>query len=106
MAPIIHPSCQDYRRAHRRRDAAPAPSPAASARCSGIGGGVFLVPFLNLVLGLDFKVAVGDQPDDRDRDVERRVGGDDRKSLINLRLGMLLEVASAAGGLAAGLTRR
>src|SRR6266540_1524205 len=54
----------------------------------GIGGGVFLVPFLNLVLGLPFPVSA------------ERAG----KQLINLRLGMLLEVATAAGSLLGGIT--
>ena len=48
-------------RGHARADPyhlrSPASSPAVSAPLLGLGGGVFLVPFLNLVLGLPFTVA-------------------------------------------------
>ncbi len=69
----------------------------------GIGGGVFLVPFLNLVLGYSFKQAVATSLVTviaTSSAVSARTVG---KQLINLRLGMLLEVATAAGGLAGGL---
>lgn len=69
----------------------------------GIGGGVFLVPFLNLVLGYSFKQAVATSLVTviaTSSAVSARTAG---KQLINLRLGMLLEVATAAGGLAGGL---
>ncbi len=69
----------------------------------GIGGGVFLVPFLNLVLGYSFKQAVATSLVTviaTSSVVSARTAG---KQLINLRLGMLLEVATAAGGLAGGL---
>jgi uncharacterized membrane protein YfcA len=69
----------------------------------GIGGGVFLVPFLNLVLGYSFKNAVATSLVTviaTSSAVSARTAG---KQLINLRLGMLLEVATAAGGLAGGL---
>jgi uncharacterized membrane protein YfcA len=69
----------------------------------GIGGGVFLVPFLNLVLGYSFKEAVATSLVTviaTSSAVSARTAG---KQLINLRLGMLLEVATAAGGLAGGL---
>jgi uncharacterized membrane protein YfcA len=67
----------------------------------GLGGGVFLVPFLNAALGLDFKVAAAISLMTviaTSSAVSARTAG---RQLINLRLGMLLEVASAAGGLAA-----
>lgn len=70
----------------------------------GLGGGVFLVPFLNVVLGLPFKVAGAISLMTviaTSSAVSARTAG---RNLINLRLGMLLEVASAAGGLAAGMT--
>ena len=70
----------------------------------GLGGGVFLVPFLNIVLGLPFKVAGAISLMTviaTSSAVCARTAG---RSLINLRLGMLLEVASAAGGLLAALT--
>jgi uncharacterized membrane protein YfcA len=69
----------------------------------GIGGGVFLVPFLNLGLGYSFKQAVATSLVTviaTSSAVSARVAG---RQLINLRLGMLLEVATAAGGLAGGL---
>jgi uncharacterized membrane protein YfcA len=69
----------------------------------GIGGGVFLVPFLNSVMGLDFKTAAAVSLITviaTSSAVSARASG---QQLINLRLGMLLEVASAAGGSAAGM---
>jgi uncharacterized membrane protein YfcA len=70
----------------------------------GLGGGVFLVPFLNSVVGLDMSVAIPVSLMTviaTSSAVSARTSG---RQLINLRLGMLLEVASAAGGAAAGLT--
>jgi uncharacterized protein len=70
----------------------------------GLGGGVFLVPFLNLALGLSFKEAVATSLVTviaTSSAVSARSAG---KQLINLRLGMLLEVATAIGGLAGALT--
>jgi uncharacterized membrane protein YfcA len=70
----------------------------------GLGGGVFLVPFLNIVLGLPFKVAAAVSLMTviaTSSAVSARTAG---RNLINLRLGMLLEMASAAGGLVAALT--
>lgn len=69
----------------------------------GIGGGVFLVPFLNLVLGLPFKEAVATSLVTVIATSSVVSAGTAGKQLINLRLGMLLEVATAAGGLAGGL---
>lgn len=70
----------------------------------GIGGGVFLVPFLNVVLSLPFKTAGAISLMTviaTSSAVSARTAG---RNLINLRLGMLLEMASAAGGLVAGMT--
>ena len=70
----------------------------------GLGGGVFLMPFLTLVLGVPFKSAVGISLVTviaTSSIVSARTAG---RQLINLRLGMVLEVATAAGGLAGGLT--
>lgn len=69
----------------------------------GVGGGIFLVPFLNLA-GLPFRVAVGTSLVmiiATSTAVAASTGG---RGLINLKLGMLLEVATAIGGLAGGLT--
>jgi uncharacterized membrane protein YfcA len=70
----------------------------------GIGGGVFLVPFLNAVLGLDFKVAAAISLITVIATSSAVSAGTVGRNLINLRLGMILEVASAAGGIAAATT--
>src|SRR6478672_1463609 len=70
----------------------------------GIGGGVFLVPLLNAGLGLDFKVAAATGLMTVIATSSAVSAGTAGKNLINLRLGMLLEVASAVGGLVAGIT--
>jgi len=69
----------------------------------GLGGGVFLVPFLRQVLGLPAAVASGISLTTviaTSSVVSAKTSG---RQLINLRLGMLLEVATAAGGLAGGI---
>ena len=71
----------------------------------GIGGGVFLVPFLVLVVGLPFKAAAGVSLAAviaTSSSVSATTAG---RHLINLRLGMALEVATAAGG-SRGASRR
>ena len=70
----------------------------------GIGGGVFLVPFLNAALGIDFKVAAAISLITVIATSSAVSAGTAGRNLINLRLGMILEVASAAGGLAAATT--
>jgi uncharacterized protein len=70
----------------------------------GLGGGVFLVPFLNAWFGLDFKTAAAISLVTVIATSSAVSAGTTGRHLINLRLGMLLEVASAAGGVAAGLT--
>jgi uncharacterized protein len=70
----------------------------------GIGGGVFLVPFLILVVGLPFHQAAAVSLAAviaTSTAVSAATAG---RQLINLRLGMVLEVATAAGGVAGGLT--
>lgn len=69
----------------------------------GIGGGVFLVPFLHLVLGLPLSIARG-------IGLVTVIGtssiistGAASRPLVNLRLGMLLQVPAGAGGLAAAI---
>src|SRR4029450_13098814 len=68
----------------------------------GLGGGVFLVPFLILGLGLKFQGAAGVSLfaviSTSSTVTAARAG----RELINLRLGMVLEVATAAGGLTGG----
>jgi len=70
----------------------------------GLGGGVFLVPFLNAWFGLDFKTAAAISLVTVIATSSAVSAGTAGRNLINLRLGMLLEVASAAGGVTAGLT--
>ena len=70
----------------------------------GLGGGVFLVPFLVLAAGMPIKAAVGISLITviaTSSTVSAHSAG---RELINLRFGMVLEVATAAGGLAGGLT--
>jgi uncharacterized membrane protein YfcA len=65
----------------------------------GIGGGVFLVPFLNLVLGLEFKTAsaISLVTVIATSSVTSATRG--RLHLVNLRLGMVLEIFTTSGGL-------
>jgi uncharacterized protein len=70
----------------------------------GIGGGVFLVPFLNLVVGLPFLSAAGISLMSvlaTSSAVSARSSG---QQLINLRLGMVLEVATVSGAFLGSLT--
>ena len=69
----------------------------------GIGGGIFLVPFL-VFAGLPFRVAVGTSLVTIIATSSAVSAGTAGRGLINLRLGMLLEVATTVGGLAGGLT--
>src|SRR3954468_12288775 len=70
----------------------------------GIGGGVFLVHFLNAGLGLDFKVAAATGLMTVIATSSVVSAGRAGRGLINLRLGMLLEVATTIGGLIAAFT--
>ena len=70
----------------------------------GLGGGVFLVPFLVLAAGLPIKTAVGISLITviaTSSTVSAHSAG---RQLINLRFGMVLEVATAIGGLMGGFT--
>ena len=70
----------------------------------GIGGGVFLVPLLNLALGFPIGNAAAISLATviaTSGSVTARSAG---KGLINVRLGMVLEIATAAGGVLGGLT--
>jgi uncharacterized membrane protein YfcA len=70
----------------------------------GLGGGVFLVPFLNLVLGFPFSIAAAISLTTVIATSSSVSAGRAGKQLINMRLGMLLEVATAAGSLLGGVT--
>ena len=70
----------------------------------GLGGGIFLVPFLNLGLGFPFTAAAAISLTTviaTSSAVSARRAGE---QLINLRLGMVLEVATVAGSLLGGIT--
>ena len=70
----------------------------------GLGGGVFLVPFLNLVLGFPFSVAAAISLTTVIATSSTVSAGRAGKQLINMKLGMLLEVATAAGSFLGGVT--
>jgi hypothetical protein len=70
----------------------------------GLGGGVFLVPFLVLVIGLPFHQAAAISLVTVIATSSAVSSARAGRQLINLRFGMLLEVATAAGGLAGGFT--
>jgi len=70
----------------------------------GLGGGVFLVPLLNLALGFSLKssaaISLATVIATSSSVSAARAG----KQLINLRFGMVLEVATVAGSLLGGIT--
>jgi uncharacterized protein len=70
----------------------------------GIGGGVFLVPFLVLGLHIPIQLAAGISLTTVIATSSTVAAGAAGRQLINLRLGMMLEVATAAGGLLGGIT--
>jgi uncharacterized membrane protein YfcA len=70
----------------------------------GLGGGVFLVPFLNLVLGFPFTVAAAISLTTVIATSSSVSAARAGKQLINMKLGMLLEVATAAGSFLGGIT--
>src|SRR5437016_5222210 len=70
----------------------------------GLGGGVFLVPFLNLVLGFPFGAAAAISLTTVIATSSTVSAGRAGKQLINMKLGMLLEVATAAGSFLGGVT--
>ncbi len=69
----------------------------------GLGGGVFLVPFLNAGLGFEFKIAAAVSLMTVIATSSAVSAGTAGRQLINLRLGMLLEIASTIGGLTLGV---
>ena len=70
----------------------------------GLGGGIFLVPFLVVGLGLPFQSAAGISLMTviaTSSAVSAHAAG---QGLFNLRLGLVLEIATTLGGLTGGLT--
>jgi uncharacterized membrane protein YfcA len=70
----------------------------------GLGGGVFLVPFFNLVLGFPFTAAAAISLTTVIATSSTVSAGRAGKHLINMKLGMLLEVATAAGSFLGSVT--
>jgi hypothetical protein len=70
----------------------------------GIGGGVFLVPLLNVALGVPLRNAAAISLTTVIATSSSVSAGRSGEQLINLRLGMMLEVATVAGSLLGGLT--
>jgi uncharacterized membrane protein YfcA len=69
----------------------------------GIGGGVFLIPLLNVGLGLPFKTASGISLMTVIATSNVVAASAASRRVVNLRLGMLLQVAAVAGGLSGAL---
>jgi uncharacterized membrane protein YfcA len=69
----------------------------------GLGGGVFLVPFFVLVLHLPMHTAVGVSLTTVIATSSVVSAGTAGRRLMNMRLGMTLEVATTAGALAGGI---
>jgi hypothetical protein len=65
----------------------------------GIGGGVFLIPFLNVVLGLDMRAAAGISLMTVIATSTVVASGSANRQVINLKLGILLQIPAVAGGL-------
>jgi len=70
----------------------------------GLGGGVFLVPLLNLGLGFPISVAAAVSLATVIATSSAVTAGKAGKHLMNFRFGMLLEVATAAGSVLGGIT--
>src|SRR5260221_831110 len=70
----------------------------------GLGGGVFLVPFLNLVLGFPFGVAAAISLTTVIATSSTVSAGRAGRQLINMRLGMLLQGATGGGSLLRRIT--
>ena len=65
----------------------------------GIGGGVFLIPFLNVGLGIDLPIASGISLMTVMATSSIVAAGPSNQDVINLRLGILLQIPAVAGGL-------
>jgi uncharacterized protein len=65
----------------------------------GVGGGVFLIPLLNVGLGLELPVASGISLMTVMATSSIVAAGSANRDVINLRLGILLQIPAVAGGL-------
>ena len=72
----------------------------------GLGGVVFLVPFLNVALNFPLKVASGVSLMTVVATSSVVARGASRSGMVNLRLGMVLQIAAAAGGYFGGAYAR
>jgi uncharacterized membrane protein YfcA len=70
----------------------------------GLGGGILLVPFLTLALGFPLKSAAAISLTTVIATSSAVAAARAGNQLMNLRLGMVLEVATVAGGLLGGIT--
>ena len=70
----------------------------------GLGGGIFLVPLLNLGLGFPIGVAAAISLTTVIATSSTVTAGKAGQHLINFRFGMVLEVATAAGSVLGGIT--
>ena len=70
----------------------------------GIGGGVFLIPYMTLVLQIDIRVAIATSLIGVIATSSGAASVYVRDHLTNLRLGMFLEVATTAGAIAGAFT--
>ena len=69
----------------------------------GLGGGVFLVPLLTLALGVPIRVAIAASLISVMSTAVASATVNLDRGLVNMRLGLLLEVATATGALTGGL---
>jgi len=70
----------------------------------GLGGGIFLVPLLNLALGFPISVAAAISLATVIATSSTVTAGKAGQHLMNFRFGMVLEVATAAGSVLGGIT--
>ena len=69
----------------------------------GLGGGVFLVPLLTLALGVPIRIAIAASLISVMATAVASTSVNLDRGLVNMRLGLLLEVATASGALLGGL---
>jgi hypothetical protein len=70
----------------------------------GLGGGIILVPFLTLVMGLPMHQAIATSITAVIATSTAGAAMNVQRGLVNIRLGMVLETATVAGAIAGGLT--
>jgi uncharacterized protein len=70
----------------------------------GLGGGVFLVPLLTLAIGAPIRVAIAASLISVIATASASATVNLNRGLVNMRLGLALEVATSVGGLLGGIT--